>query len=205
MKTWNSQGHLSELALERWAARELADHQLQKLEDHLAECQACAARSAEWEGLFLALNSLRGVELPASFDDRVLERVRVPVAATTSTPSRLPALARRLRPLAAAAAGLWSVGVVGGGVWLFSRADIPIGLLLGRMLGFAKELALAGTIKLAAAIQVSGIFDWWTESTGTLPGVGLAVIAALFTALASLALWTLYRVGLQPSGMDQHA
>lgn len=205
MKTWNSQGHLSELALERWAARELAGHQLQKLEDHLAQCQACEARSAEWAGLFLALNSLRGVELPASFDDRVLERVRVPVVATAPAPSRLPALARRLRPLAAAAAGLWSVGVVGGGVWLLSRADIPIGLLLGRMLGFAKELALAGTIKLAAAIQVSGIFGWWTETTGTLPGVGLAVIAALVTAASSLAIWTLYRVGFQPSGMDQHA
>jgi hypothetical protein len=191
--------------LERWAARELTDHQLQKLEDHVAQCQACKARSAEWAGLFLALNSLRGVELPVSFDEAVLERVRLPSEVDAPERAWLPALARRLRPVAAAAAGLWSVGVVGGGAWLLSRADIPIGLLLSRLLGYGQELALAATIKLAAAIQLSGIVGWWTETTGTMPGVGLAAIAALVTALSSLALWTLYRVGFQPSGMNQHA
>ena len=93
MKNWTKTGHLSEMALEAWAAGEAEAQALQAMDNHIQACSDCRVEAAEWRGVFLALSSLRGVEPSASFDDKVMEQVRVP-AASPAQP-------------AGTAAGLW--------------------------------------------------------------------------------------------------
>ena len=73
MKNWTTEGHLSDLALERWAAGETEAHETGAIQGHLETCEACRAQETEWQGLFYALASLEPVEPSASFDTAVME------------------------------------------------------------------------------------------------------------------------------------
>jgi predicted anti-sigma-YlaC factor YlaD len=205
MKIWTSEGHLSELALEMWAVAEAETHQLQAIDGHLQACSACRSQAAEWRSLFRALASLRVPEPSASFDEQVMERVRLPVEPRAAS-AWLPRLARRLRPVAVGAAALWTVGVIGGAAWLQSRLDIPAALLLTRLIDGTKELLLAVAIQVGAILQLSGLAELWADVTAKVPGLGVAGALALMTAMSGLAIWTLYRVtSYQPSKVDAHA
>jgi anti-sigma factor RsiW len=206
MKTWDSNGHLSELALEMWAAGEAEAHELQAIDSHLKACPACRTQGAEWRGFLLNLASLRGVEPSASFDDSVMERVRLPVRAPAPAPALVVRLAHKAPRVAAAVIGAWTLGVVGAAAWVQKTVDVPLAMLLGRFFGYAREQIVAVVIRAAAYLHLSGLADWWSEIGNTVPGLGVAGALALMTALSALAIWTLYRVvGYQPPRVDAHA
>lgn len=206
MKTWTSNGHLSELALEMWAAGEAGAPELQKIRSHVQACPECRARTAEWRGLFLALSSLRGAEPTPSFDRRVLDRVRLPVPDEVDAPAWIATIARRAPRIAAAGIGAWLIALVFGAAWLRAQLDVPAGLLLARLAGSLRELLLASAIKLGVFLQVSGLTDWWTEFSDSVPGPGVATAVALVIALSGLAIWMLHRVtGHQTPRMNAHA
>ncbi len=205
MENWTTEGHLTELALEQRAAGELAGPELQAISSHMQSCQACRGRDAAWRGLFLALASLQGAEPSTGFDDRVMARVRLPDEARTATPSLMPRTIRRLRRIAVAAAAVWTAGLAGSAVWLHSQLDVAPGLLLARLLSAARDLLLAGVVKLGALLHVSGLSESVAGVIATVPGPGLAGALAAMTALSGLAIWTLHRViEYEPSRVDAH-
>jgi anti-sigma factor RsiW len=205
MTNW-TKGHLSELALETWAAREADPHDLEELESHIQACPACRAKATEWRGLFLALASLKDVELSNSFEDKVMEQVRIPSPQVAGVPAWVAKVAQRAPRIAAGVVGAWTLMIVGAAAWLQKTVDVPPAALLAQFLNSAKELLLAGAIEVATFLQLSGFIDWLTEVTGTVPGLGVAGAAALMTALSSLAIWTLYRVTRdEPPRVDAHA
>ncbi len=171
----------------------------------MQSCQACRGRDAAWRGLFLALASLQGAEPSTGFDDRVMARVRLPDEARTATPSLMPRTIRRLRRIAVAAAAVWTAGLAGSAVWLHSQLDVAPGLLLARLLSAARDLLLAGVVKLGALLHVSGLSESVAGVIATVPGPGLAGALAAMTALSGLAIWTLHRViEYEPSRVDAH-
>lgn len=199
MKTWTPEGHLTDWVLELRAAGEAATRELRATDEHLEACPACRAREVDWRRLIDALESLPALKPSASFDQAVMARVRTRAAA-----ARLPALARRLRPVAVAAAAVWSAAVVGGAIWL-SRVDLPAGALIARGLGGMRDLLWAGILKLGAMAHVSGFLEFWSQAVGAVPGSVLLSAAAAMTAASALAIYTLYRViDYQPSTFDAH-
>ncbi len=206
MQIWTSEGHLSELALERRAADEVSATELRVIDSHLEGCAACRAEHAGWCRIFHTLATLQAVEPSVSFDDGVLARVRLPEPVETVEAARLRSLLRRLRPVAVAAAAVWTVAVVGGAAWLQQTVDVPGSMLLGRLISSARELLLAAVLKLGAILQLSGLADAWTELVETIPGSGVVIAGTLITVLSGLAIWTLYRVtGYKPPEAKAHA
>ncbi|UCC73278.1 MAG: hypothetical protein JSV86_01555 [Gemmatimonadota bacterium] len=206
MKIWTSEGHLTELVLELRAADEVSANELQAIEGHLDGCAACRAEHARWRRLYHALSTLRAAEPSASFEAAVMARVRLPERAETVGPARLPALVRRLRPVAVAAAAVWTTAVVGGAAWLQQVVDVPGSVLLARLLSDARELLLAAALRLGAILQLSGLADAWAELVETVPGSGVVIAGTLITVLSGLAIWTLYRVtGYEPPEANAHA
>lgn len=204
MKNWNSEGHLTDLAQELWASGEAEDQDIQRIDSHLRGCPACRAHQAEWRELFHALASLPVLEPSPSFDRLVMERVRKP-AAESAAASWLPALVRRLRPVAVVTTALWTGVVIGGAVWLEASLGVSLPTLIARSLAFARELAWSAVIKIGALAHVSGLLEVWGEMVRTVPGPGVLSAVALMTALAGLAIWGLYRVtGYQPSRVNAH-
>ncbi|MGD2153896.1 MAG: hypothetical protein PVG79_11570 [Gemmatimonadales bacterium] len=206
MKIWTSEGHLSELALEQRAADEVWASELQAIDGHLEACAACRAEHARWRRLFHTLATLQAVEPSASFDEGVMARVRLPEPVDTVTAVRLPSLLRRLRPVVAAAAAVWTAAVVGGALWLQHTVDVPSSMLVARLFSGVRELLLAAVLKLGAVVQLSGLSDAWTELVETIPGSGVVIAGTLITVLSGLAIWTLYRVtGYEPPEANAHA
>ena len=206
MTTWTSRGHLSELALELWAANEAEAHDLQAIDSHLQACPVCRAQAAEWRGFFLTLASLRGVEPSRSFDDRVMRQVRFPAPKRAEVPALAVRLAHRAPRIAAAVIGAWTLTVVGGAAWLQKTVDVPLALLLARFIEQMKGYLIGAAIDAVAYLHLSGLAEWWAEFSDSVPGLGVAGALALMTALSGLAIWTLYRVvGYQPPRVDAHA
>ncbi len=205
MENWTTEGHLTELALGQHAAGELAAADLQAVTSHLQSCQDCRGRDAAWRGLLLALAAVRGAEPSTGFDDRVMARVRLPDDAMAAAPNLMPRTVRRLRRIAVAAAAVWTAGLAGGAVWLHSQLDVTPGLLLARLLTGARDLAVAGVVKLAALLHLSGLSESVAGAIATVPAPGLAGALAAMTALSGLAIWTLHRViEYEPSRVDTH-
>jgi anti-sigma factor RsiW len=206
MKNWTSKGHLSELALEMWAAREAEAHELQAMDSHVQGCPACRAQAAEWRGLFHALASLQAVEPSVSFDNRVMEQVRVAVEARAAAPAWLVRLIQKAPRIAAAVIGAWTVSLVLAVAWLRTRVDVPFEILAARFLSDLKQMFVAAVLKVAAVLHLSGFADWWAGLSDKVPGLGVAGAVALMTVLCGLAIWTLRRVmGYQPPRVDAHA
>jgi hypothetical protein len=206
MTIWTFEGHLSELALEHRAADEVSANELQAIDSHIEGCAACRAEHARWRRLLHTLATLQAVEPSVSFDDGVMARVRLPEPAETVGAGRLPSLLRRLRPVAAAAAAVWTVALVGGAAWLQQTVDVPGSMLLARLFSNARELLLTVVLKLGAILQLSGLADAWTELVETVPGSGVVIAGTLITVLSGLAIWTLYRVtGYEPPEANAHA
>jgi anti-sigma factor RsiW len=206
MKIWTSEGHLSELALEQRAADEVSASELQGIDSHLEACAVCRAEHARWRRLLHTLATLRTVEPTPSFDEGVLAQVRLPEPAETVGPARLPAVLRRLRPVAVAATAIWTVAVVGGAAWLQRTVDVPSSVLLARLSSTGRELLLAAVLKLGAILQLSGLADAWSDLVKTIPGPGAVIAGALIAVLSGLAVWTLYRVtGYEPPEANSHA
>jgi anti-sigma factor RsiW len=206
MKNWTTNGHLSELALELWATNEAEAHDLPAMDSHLANCPACRAKAAEWRGFLLTLASLRGVELSASFDESVMQRVRIPTPARAEAPGLLVRLAHRAPRIAAAVIGAWALTLVGAAAWLQKTVDVPLALLLARFASYAREMLIAAAIDVVAYLHLSGLLNWWSGLDDSIPGAGLAGALALMTALSAFAIWILYRVvGYQPPRVDAHA
>jgi hypothetical protein len=91
-------------------------------------------------------------------------------------------------------------------MWLFSRVDVPAGVLLARASTGARDALLAAFIEVATALHVTGLIDFWNNFAARVPGPGIAAAAALMTALSALAIWMLYRVtGYQPARIQAHA
>ncbi|MGD8699373.1 MAG: hypothetical protein PVJ43_08790 [Gemmatimonadales bacterium] len=206
MKTWTTKGHLSELALELWAANEAEAQDIQAIDSHLRACATCRAQAAEWRGFFLSLASLRGVEPSSNFDDRVLRRVRIPAQKRAEVAPLAVRWAQRAPRVAAAVIGAWTLTVVGGAAWLQKTVDVPLALLLARFVGQLKEYMVGAAINVVAYLHISGLAEWWSDFSNSIPGLGVAGALALMTALSGLAIWTLYRVvGYQPPRVDAHA
>ncbi len=205
MTNWTSEGHLTELALELWAAREAEDRELQAYDSHIQRCQACRAQTVEWRGVMLALASLRGAEPSESLADQVMEQVRLPVPAAVRARAWVPSLVLQLRRVAAAAAALWAVGVIGGVLWLGSRIDMSVGALLARLASYASDLLLAAVIRIGALLHLSRLAETIVELQQSVPGLGLAAALALMTIMSGAAIWTLHRVTTyQPSRANAH-
>jgi hypothetical protein len=192
--------------LELWAAHEAEAHDLQAIDSHLRACPACRAQAAEWRGFFLTLASLRGVEPSPTFNDRVMQQVRIPVPKRAEVPPLAVRLAHRAPRIAAAVIGAWTLTVVGGAAWLQKTVDVPLALLLARFVGQLKEYLIGAAINVVAYFHLSGLAEWWSEFSNSIPGLGVAGALALMAALSGLAIWTLYRVvGYQPPRVDAHA
>jgi hypothetical protein len=205
MTNWTN-GHLSELALESWAAGEAEAHDLPELENHVQACPDCRVKATEWRGLFLALASLRGAEPSESFHDRVMKEVRIPTEQVAGAPAWVVKVARRAPRIAAGVLGLWTLGIVGAAAWLQKTMDVPLPMLLARLLNDAEDALWAGAIKLGAILQLSGLLDGWPEAFANVPGLGVAGVATLVSTLSGLAIWTLYRVTkYEPPRIDAHA
>lgn len=203
MTNWNTEGHLTDLALELLAVGEAETQELSVINGHLAECKPCRARSADWRDFIQTFESVPPLEPSPAFDDRVMERVHV--AAAPARAAWVPKLARRLRPVALGAAAAWSAIVIGGGLWLGSQAEIPAAALVARGIGFVTNLAWAGVLEVGAAIHLSGVLDLWARAVQAVPGPGIVGAVAVMTAVSGLAIWTLHRVvGYQPSRIDAH-
>lgn len=206
MKTWTSKGHLSELALELWAANEAEAHDLQAIDSHLRACPACRAQAAEWRGFFLTLASLRGVEPSGDFDARIMQQVRVPTPRRAEARPLVVRLAHKAPRIAAAVIGAWALTLVGGAAWLQKTVDVPLALLLARFVAQLKEYMIGTAIDIVAYFHLSGLAEWWSQFGNSIPGLGVAGALALMAALSGLAIWTLYRVvGYQPPRVDAHA
>lgn len=203
MKIWDSKRHLTELALELRAANEAAEQERTAIDAHLDSCPVCKRREAQWRGLFLALASLRSVSPSPEFDRLVMERVRTPVRA--KAPAKTPSLLRRLRPVAAAAAVVWTGSVVGVAAWAQAQLDVSLSTLLAGLLSGAGDLLVAAAIKAGALLQLSGLTAAWTRASEAVPGPSVAGALALMTLLSGLAIWLLYRVTVyQPPEMNAH-
>lgn len=206
MKNWTTNGHLSELALELWAVNEAEAHELPAIESHLATCPACRAKGAEWRGFLLTLASLRGVEPSGSFDDSVMQYVRIPAAKRAEAPGLLVRLAHRAPRIAAAAIGAWALTLVGAAAWLQKTVDVPLALLLARFAEYARDRMILAAIDVVAYLHISGLAEWWSRFSESIPGTGFVGAVALMTALSIFAIWILYRVvGYQPPRVDAHA
>ncbi len=205
MDIWTSDGHVTDRTLEAWAAAEVEAEARRAVERHVEGCAACRTRADEWRGLFLILASLPTPEPSPSFDERVMQRVRVPARPARAAVG-LRAVARWLRPAATAAAAAWSVGLVGAAAWLQTRLDVPAAALVGRLLGALQDWLLGAAIRVGAMLEVSGLAAAWTDVTGRVPGAGLAAVLALLTVASGLAIWMLYRVATyQPVKVNAHA
>ena len=206
MKNSTNTGHLSEMALEAWAAGEAEAHELQAMDNHVQACSDCRAEATEWQGLFLALSSLKSVELSASFDENVMRQVRLPAASPATAQVWVHRVARRAPRIAAAVIGAWSVTLMGAAAWLQKTVDVPPAMLANRLFSYVGDWLVAVTLKAAAFLHLSGLADLWTRTTDTVPGIGVAGAIVLMTVLCGLAIWTLYRViGYQPPRVDAHA
>jgi anti-sigma factor RsiW len=198
MKNWTTEGHLSDLALEMWAAGEAETHTTGAIQSHLETCEACRAREAEWQGLFEALQSLPAVEPARSLDEAVMARVRLPAEEEVATSAWLPQLARRLRPVAVGAVAAWSVALLFGTAWVETHLGLSAGELLSGFLAFVKQQVLEAVIRIGAFAELSGITDLWSRTSG-ISGLGVVSGLAAMTAVSGLAIWMLYRVtGYQP-------
>ncbi len=205
MKIWFSEGHLTDMALERRAAGEAETRELQAIDSHLQTCPECQARQAEWREIFFALARLEPVEPSPAFDDRVMARVRQPAPVAASAPPWWQKLARRLRPVAVGATAAWGGVLAWGAIWLVAQVDVSATVLIARFFDYSTELAWAGVVRIGAFLELSGLADAWTAAAGAVPGPGVLSAVALMTAVSGLAVWTLYRVtGHQPSGMNAH-
>ncbi len=104
-----------------------------------------------------------------------------------------------------AAAAIWTVAVAGGLVWLQSQVEVTPALLLAGLAAQLKSLLMAGVIKLATLLQVSGLVDLYEQAAAAVPGQQLALALAVMTLLSGIAIWTFYRaVVYQPSGVERH-
>ncbi len=199
MKNWTTEGHLSDLALERWAAGETEAHQTGAIQGHFETCEACRAQEAEWQGLFHALATLAPVEPSASFDEAVMAQLRLPAADEVVVTAWLPGLLRRLRPIAVGAVAAWSVTLLFGTALLQTRLGVPVTALLGGFFSYIRQLVLEAVIRVGAILHLSGIADLWNV-TSEVSGLGVVGALALMTVISGLAIWMLYRVtGYQSS------
>lgn len=204
MKNWTPEGHLTDVALELRAAGEAEAPELRLSDSHLAACPACRAGAADWSRLIRALQSLPPLDPCASFDDQVMARVRVAVQAKPAA-AWLPKLARKLRPVALGAAAVWSAAVIGGGLWLGGRIELPAAAFVAGGLTFIKQLLWAGVLRLGAFLHLSGLIDLWADVVEAVPGPGVLSAVAVMTAVSGLAIWTLHKVvRYEPSGVDAH-
>jgi hypothetical protein len=204
MTNWTPEGHLTDLALEHLAAGEAEAQELAAINSHLAECPNCRAREAGWGLLIHALESLPDLAPSPSFDDAVLARVRV-TAESIPAVTWLPKVARRLRPVAVVAAAVWTGTVVGGGLWLGGKIELPAAAFLARGLSLVKEMAWASVVKAGAFLHLSGLLETWTEVVEAVPGPGVLSAFALMTAVSGLAIWMLHKVvSYEPSTIDAH-
>lgn len=206
MKIWRSDGHLTELALELWAAAEAEPQRLHAMHDHLETCDACRARGAEWHRLFRSLTSLQAVEPSAAFDAAVMERVHLPSRSRSSLAARWPSLLRRLRPVAMVAAAAWTAIVAGGAWWVQAQVEAPATALLAELASRASGLLLTAVIEVAAFLRITGVLEILNEWAATVPSREVALALSLMTMLSGLAIWTLYRVtAYQPSRVKVNA
>lgn len=201
MKEWTTEGHLSELALEMWAAGEAETHEPGAIRSHLEACPACRAREAEWRGLFHALASLEAAEPSAAFDDAVMAHLRLPGEEEVAAAAWLPRLARRLRPVALGATAIWTAAVLVGTAWVQTRLDLPLTTVLTGMLAYLRQLTLEALIRVAAFLHLSGLGELWSQAS-QLSGPGVLAAVALMTSISGLAIWTLYRVAGTPTSKD---
>jgi anti-sigma factor RsiW len=199
MKTWTTEGHLSDLALERWAAGETEAHDTGAIQGHLETCEACRAQEVEWRGLFHALATLEPLEPSRSFDDAVMAQLRQPTEEEVVAAVWLPGLLRRLRPVAVGAVVAWSVTLLFGTALLQTRLGVPIRTLFTGFFAYIRQLMLEAVIRIGAFLHLSGITDLWSR-TSEVSGLGIVGALALMTVVSGLAIWMLYRVtGYQPS------
>ena len=204
MKNWNSEGHLTDLARELWAAGEAEGSGAERTQDHLQSCSSCRAQVEEWREIFHALSSLPALEPSLSFDRRVMDRVRMPVAAPSEA-AWLPTLVRRLRPVAVATSALWSAVVVGGIIWLGAGVGTSGTALVAGAIAYLSDLAWGAVVKVGAFLHISGTLELWAEFARVVPGPGVLSAVALMTAFAGLGIWGLYRVaGIQPTRVNAH-
>jgi hypothetical protein len=206
MKNWNKTGHLTEMALEAWAAGEAEAHELQTMDGHIQACSDCRAEATEWQGLFLALSSLKGAEPSASFVQNVMEQVRLPAASSAQAQAWVHRVARKAPRIAAAVVGAWCLTLIGAAAWIQKTVEVPPAMLTNRLFNYLGDWLVAATLKAAAFLHLSGLADSWTRVTDAVPGIGIAGAIVLMTVLCGLAIWTLYRViGYQPPRVDAHA
>jgi hypothetical protein len=190
MNEWTTEGHLSELALEMWAADEAEAHETGAIQSHLEACPACRAREAEWRGLFHALASLDPAEPSPAFDDAVMAHLRLPAEEEVAAAAWLPRLARRLRPVVLGAAAIWTAAVLVGTAWVQTRLDVPLTTVLTGLLAYVRQLTLEALIRVAAFLHLNGFGDVWNQAS-QLSGPGVLVAVALMTSISGLAIWTL--------------
>ncbi len=192
--------------LQELAEGALSAAQAARVRAHLRGCDACAREAEAWSGLMARLGALPELTPTEEFEDRVMEKVRIPapapVAETVSARGRaLAAMGRivpRTRRAWAAITGVAVTPMATLGLALYAMFSHPA-LTPGALVSFAwwhlSDLALGTWHALVARLLESdSLFRAWAllGSVTTSPWVVLGGFVG-FSILIGAALWVLYR------------
>jgi anti-sigma factor RsiW len=188
-----------------------ADHGLPRgvaasVQVHVAECARCATEVAEFRQLFARLDGVGHLSPAVGFQERVMQRVRVPRALPQTAPARALgrralAAVRRLRPagrrwaaLAGVATAPVAVLAIVASVVLSHPLVTVSGMAayawwkVGQVASFVLEPILSGAVQSAALFNAYTALEFLTQSP-----LATAAGALVFFAFTAGAAWFLYR------------
>ena len=217
----STQFHPTDDRLEAFVEGTLQDGDRVVIESHLVGCQTCQTEVEEWRNLFAALSGLPQFEPSLHFADRVMARVRIPAASTSSSwqqawqqyagrnawrgyAGRAGDVLSRVTPhttlglsLAAACLGLPIVLIVGLVAWVLQQAALTPREGLSYVSTWLVEgVQGAGSTAFQALVQTD-VAVWAMSQfasiveSGGLTGIGTAL--GVLGVSGILSVWVLYR------------
>jgi anti-sigma factor RsiW len=156
--------HLPDDLILRFVEGDLDEHEAVEAALHIDDCAACAARAAQADPLAVALAAMPDPQLPAGFEDAVLDELAQPAAPTPAF--QLPWLGVGLILAAALlmvvggepTALLWKLAAVARGL------GVAITVLLDLLPSPATVLTIAATIALGSSLTAVRLLGLSRES-----------------------------------------